>query len=173
MDTNEGHVLGFDPGSRNSAYASMIHSNGIFYFNDIGDIELTDDEFGGRISKMAQRVSDLINKHNPSFICYESVLFGRNVTNALNTAKIIGAIEFAAYTQSVTSIGYPPQKIKKIITDNGRASKYEMKENVSKLIDANKSNEDEFWHTHASNHIIDACAIGIVGLQLYDRQNKE
>ena len=170
MNTDYNSVLAIDPGARNCGYANIVYDfdSEVFYLEDIGDIELRDDEFGGRMFEMARRIYDQIDKYNCDFVCYEAVLFGKNVTNALNTAKIIGAIELAAWQQSVASVGYPPQKIKKLITGNGRATKDEMRESVAKLIDIEKSDEYETWYTKVSHHIIDACAIGIAGIQLFD-----
>ena len=170
MNSDYNSVLAFDPGGRNCGYANIVYDphSKEFYFEDIGDIELTCDEFGGRIYELTRRIYDQIDRYPCDFICYENVLFGRNVTNAFNTAKIIGGIELVAWDQTVACVGYPPQKIKKLITGNGRATKDEMRQAIGKLIDAEKSDEYEDWYTKASHHIIDACAIGIVGIQQFD-----
>ena len=170
MNTAYNSVLAIDPGGRNCGYANIVYDfdSEVFYLEDIGDIELTCDEFGGRIYEVTRRIYDQIERHPCDFVCYENVLLGRNVTNAFNAAKIIGGIELVAWDQSIACVGYPPQKIKKMITGNGRATKDEMREAVGNLIDVDKSDEIKYWHTKVSHHIIDACAIGIVGIQLFD-----
>ena len=128
-------------------------------------------DIGKRIVDIEGLTTCLIFQYEPSFVCYESVLFGRNVTNALNTAKIIAGIEYAAHKTRYHITSHPPAKIKKVITGNGRAKKEEMAKGVSKFIDYKKSDIDVLWYTQVSHHVIDAVAVGISGIKLYVPQN--
>ena len=84
----------------------------------------------------------------------ELVFFGRNVSSAMSTAHVIGAVELVAHQAGVKCVQILPNRVKAAVLGKGRGSKALVRQFVNKILGAEIKND----------HEADACAAAIAVL---------
>src|SRR5690606_21390109 len=80
-------------------------------------------EHAERLHYIFERVSALVQIHQPEAVALEAPFFGKNVQSMLKLGRAQGVAMAAAMAHGSTTIEYAPRKIKQVITGNGNASK--------------------------------------------------
>ena len=145
-------ALGIDPGIANTGWAVVFRSvtDRLFRLCGSGIIKTQSDEaIGSRLAtiidgiKPAMAVVDVIG--------VESVFFGRNVSSAMSTAHVIGAVGLVAHQAGIECIQIHPNQVKAAVLGKGRGSKALVRQFVNKIFDTEIKND----------HEADACAVAV------------
>lgn len=76
-----------------------------------------------RLHYIFERVSALVQIHQPIAVALEAPFFGKNVQSMLKLGRAQGVAIAAAMAHGSPTIEYAPRKIKQSVTGNGNASK--------------------------------------------------
>lgn len=76
-----------------------------------------------RLHYIFERVSALVQIHQPVAVALEAPFFGKNVQSMLKLGRAQGVAIAAAMAHGSPTIEYAPRKIKQSVTGNGNASK--------------------------------------------------
>ncbi len=124
MDKNR-KIIGIDPGTTVLGYAIIevlgknklkIHSLGVVRLNKYKDHYT-------KLKIIYEKLSFLINTHQPDEMAIEAPFFGKNVQSMLKLGRAQGVAITAAMMHDMNVQEYAPRKIKQSITGNGNASK--------------------------------------------------
>jgi crossover junction endodeoxyribonuclease RuvC len=91
-----------------------------------------------------------------SVIAIENVFFNQNVSSAISTRQVIGAVSVASAKHLVKVVSIIPQKAKAAVGAGGQANKAQVKKFVQKVC--------EMETPVASDHESDAIAIAMAAL---------
>ena len=175
----DGRYLGADPGIKNFAYAIIEVENGEPKFVVCGRFPNLAKNNAQMLNHIKEGMTSTIKNNNVISAGFEEVMFGRNRSSAMSTAKSIGALEMACAELDIECSGITASSLKKQISGNGRASKDEMKIAVhERLIDKIDTEIEQweksapendtrhpFWKKsqleNADDHCIDAVAVAL------------
>jgi crossover junction endodeoxyribonuclease RuvC len=177
-------VLGIDQGLSDCGY-SIIDFDLDYKGNEkpIGEKEVKLIEYGiitttskekieKRIYKIASIIENAIIKYNPELICCEHLFYTppakgkRNKSSSIvNTNAITGVLIYMAGKYNIKFSSFIPGHVKKIICDNGKATKDDMISKITSFfeVECSKSKEE---------HICDSISIGITGAKDYKEDLK-
>lgn len=96
-------------------------------------------DHGKRLHFIFEKVSALVQIHEPESVALEAPFFGKNVQSMLKLGRAQGVAIAAAMAHGSTTTEYAPRKIKQSITGNGNASK----EQVWKMLQTILKFEDD------------------------------
>ena len=159
-------VIGIDPGIANTGWAIISSENlGKYTHIESGHIKTSPkDELTERIGKIIETVRPLM-KGPKSYlkdwdkikvIGIESVFFGKNVSSAMSTANVIGAISLAAFDNEIKCMMIRPNAVKEAVTGQSKGiDKGLVRHYVNKTLGTDYKND----------HQVDACACGIAAIQ--------
>lgn len=120
---------------------------------------------GKKLTEINQKVKEIIDKYDIRAIAIEgSFFFGKEANGYKYIQKAIGAVEMAAAMKNLEVTAIAPMSVKKSVTGNGHASKEEVAAAV-KIIFSLSDN--------VSDHLSDACAIGLAYLNKSDEPPQE
>jgi len=124
-------ILGVDPGTSIMGYGLIhIHKSKITLLQ-FGVIHLSKyNNHGIKLSKIFERVVQLIDEYHPDEMAIESPFYGKNVQSMLKLGRAQGVAIAAAISREVPISEYAPKKVKQAVTGNGNASK----EQVSSML---------------------------------------
>ena len=91
-----------------------------------------------------------------SVIAIENVFFNQNVSSAISTGQVIGAVSVAGAKHGVKVVSITPQKAKAAVGAGGHANKAQVKRFVQKVCEMETS--------ITSDHEADAIAIAMAAL---------
>jgi crossover junction endodeoxyribonuclease RuvC len=142
-------ILGVDVGLEKTGYAIITDSQ----LTLIGVIKTTKTlTLPERLFQLYERMRKLIIKEKPQIAVYESVFYKQNPKSLAHLAQARGVLLLAAQEERVKIEEFTPTEIKKTITGNGRASKYQVHGMVERLVGKKIQNQ---------SHIGDAVACGL------------
>ena len=129
-------VLGIDPGIAITGY-------GLVREREDGEIELV--AYGSvdtpakmpvpeRLQNIYQDVHKLVKEHQPDSAAIEKLLFGKNVTTAMNVGMARGVTVLALADCGLSITEYTPASIKQAVAGYGNAPKAQMQEMVRLLL---------------------------------------
>ncbi|HEC23538.1 MAG TPA: crossover junction endodeoxyribonuclease RuvC [Chloroflexi bacterium] len=151
-------VLGIDPGIAITGY-------GLVREREDGDIEAVaygvittpaGEEVARRLQQIYRDVRALVEEYQPSSAAIEKLLFGRNVTTAMNVGQARGVTMLALADCGLAIAEYTPASIKQAVAGYGNAPKMQVQEMVRLLL-----NLDEIPRP---DDAADALAVGITHL---------
>jgi crossover junction endodeoxyribonuclease RuvC len=151
-------VLGIDPGIGITGY-------GLVREREDGEIEAVafgvittppEMEIPKRLQQIYAEVRSLVDQHQPASAAIEKLLFGRNVTTAMNVGQARGVTILALADCGLTIGEYTPASIKEAVAGYGNAPKAQVQEMVRMLL-----NLDEI---PKPDDAADALAVGITHL---------
>ena len=155
------YALGIDPGIANCGYAVVARNKrGQFRVLDAGCIkqgaEVTDSH-ACRLLAIAEKTEALLVQYAPiSVLAVENIFFNKNVTSAISTGQVIGAVSVVGARHLVKVLSINPQKAKAAIGAGGQANKAQVKSFVQKLCEMETSIN--------SDHEADAIVIAMAAL---------
>jgi len=87
-----------------------------------------------RLHYIFERVSALVQIHQPIAVALEAPFFGKNVQSMLKLGRAQGVAIAAAMAHGSPTIEYAPRKIKQSVTGNGNASKEQVWKMLQQLL---------------------------------------
>lgn len=117
-------ILGLDPGTSITGYGVISVTSGKLTLLQYGVIQLG--KYGAhelKISKIFNRVLQLVDEYHPDEVALEAPFYGKNVQSMLKLGRAQGVAMAAALYREVPITEYAPKKVKQSVTGNGNASK--------------------------------------------------
>jgi crossover junction endodeoxyribonuclease RuvC len=111
-----------------------------------------------RLSRISQRLEELIAEHQPDRVAIEDVFYAVNVKSALKLGQVRGVAMLAAASAGLDVAEYAPLSIKSAVVGYGKAEKHQVQHMVARLLNLDKIPEP----TDAA----DALAIAICHLHM-------
>lgn len=120
-------ILGVDPGT-------LITGFGIIEVNHNTYSVLTCDVVKNssnrtlpvRLKHIYDRLCEIIHTFHPDEFAIETAFYGKNVQSALKIGHARGVSILAAVNHQIPTTEYSPREVKKSVTGNGAASKYQV-----------------------------------------------
>lgn len=126
-------ILGIDPGTLVMGFGIIAIDGKKITLVEMGVLHLSKHkDHGKRLHYIFEKVSSLVQIHQPQAVALEAPFFGKNVQSMLKLGRAQGVAIAAAMAHGSTTTEYAPKKIKMAITGNGNASK----EQVWKMLQA-------------------------------------
>lgn len=150
-------VLGIDPGVANTGFGIVESRGSALLALDGGVIETSSGQaLETRLARIADRIQELIDEHNPEAMAIESIYFGKNVESAFSVGQARGAVICEAGRRAIPVNSYTPQQIKLAVCGSGGADKSQVQTMVTALLD--------LAGPVPPDHAADALAVGICHL---------
>ena len=132
-------ILGIDPGIATVGY-SVIECVGNKYLPiEYGVITTPADMiFPERLSKIYNRITELIDKYDPEDLAIEELFFNKNVKTAIKVAQARGVEVLSCVNKGLNIYEYTPLQIKQAVTGYGRADKNQVQQMVKMLLHLDK-----------------------------------
>ena len=128
-------VLGVDPGSRVCGYGVLESRNGELIHIESGCIVPSSTFlFPQRLKAIYEGLREVIIRSAPDAMSIEQVFFAKNAKSALKLGEARGVALLAAAVSGIPVNEYAPTKVKLALTGQGRASKLEVKEIISRIL---------------------------------------
>ena len=113
---------------------------------------------GERLFAIGSQLRKVIEKWNPTTLAVETLFFNTNISSAIGVAEARGVVIYEASRARMEIFEYAPQTIKIAVTGYGRASKGQLADMVSRLVNLPKKP-----HKRLDDEM-DAIALGITHL---------
>ncbi|MBI1740952.1 MAG: crossover junction endodeoxyribonuclease RuvC [Acidobacteriales bacterium] len=129
-------VLGIDCGTEYTGYGVVeLRSDDRLVCLDCGAIKLSPREaMSARLSRIFDRLQELIAEHHPDRVAIEDVFYAVNVKSALKLGQVRGVAMLAAATAGIEVAEYSPLSIKSAVVGYGRAEKHQVQQMVARLL---------------------------------------
>ena len=129
-------ILGVDPGLVATGYGLIDWTDGAKKVVEAGVISThKDDPLPERVSKIHIEIASLIEEFSPEVMAVEGLYAHyKHPRTAVLMGHARGVMLLAAAQNGVPVITYPPKRIKKAVTGNGSASKYQVQRMVQTLL---------------------------------------
>ena len=145
QELEEKIIMGIDPGTNIMGYAFIGVRGNRARLIAMGVIDLR--KFGDSYLKLGEifsRVQGLIKSFLPDELAIEAPFFGKNVQSMLKLGRAQGVAIAAAISRDVPIHEYAPLKIKMAITGNGGASKEQVADMLSRMLNIADSEMPRF-----------------------------
>ncbi len=117
-------IIGIDPGTLVMGYGVISVDKNKLSLVEMGVLHLSKyKDHGKRLHYIFEKVSALVQLHNPEAVALEAPFFGKNVQSMLKLGRAQGVAIAAAMAHGSATVEYSPKKIKQSVTGNGNASK--------------------------------------------------
>lgn len=117
-------ILGIDPGTLVMGYGIINVDKNKLSLAEMGVLHLSKHkDHGQRLHYIFEKVSALVQIHEPVAVAIEAPFFGKNVQSMLKLGRAQGVAIAAAMAHGSATTEYSPRKIKQAVTGNGNASK--------------------------------------------------
>lgn len=127
--------MGIDPGSYATGYAFLSLSGNRATALDYGVIyPKKNTELIFRVGHIVTELEKHIIKYNPVAFCMEKAFFAKNANSALILGHVRGAIMSLGFKYDLVFSEKSPRSIKQAVTGNGAASKEQVANMMSKLL---------------------------------------
>jgi len=124
MKPDQKIILGIDPGTTVMGYGVIAVSGNNPSMVAMGVLELKKyDDHYKKLSRIFNRVIQLIDTYHPDELAIEAPFYGKNVQSMLKLGRAQGVAIAAALSRSIPIFEYAPLFIKQSITGRGSASK--------------------------------------------------
>ncbi|MBX9852507.1 MAG: crossover junction endodeoxyribonuclease RuvC [Cytophagaceae bacterium] len=128
-------ILGVDPGTSVMGYGIIVVKDSKLKLIQYGVIHLDKyKEHSIKLSKIFERVLQLIDEYHPDEMAIEAPFFGKNIQSMLKLGRAQGIAIAAAISREVPIVEYSPKKIKQSVTGNGNASKEQVAAMLGRLL---------------------------------------
>ncbi|MCI5056234.1 MAG: crossover junction endodeoxyribonuclease RuvC [Flavobacteriales bacterium] len=87
-----------------------------------------------KLKRIFERVSQLIEEHNPDEMALEAPFFGKNVQSMLKLGRAQGVAMSAGLVREVPIFEYSPKRIKQAVTGSGSASKEQVAQMLKTVV---------------------------------------
>ena len=128
-------ILGIDPGTNIMGYGLLeVEQNQARYLaHGIHRFPKSEDSVF-RLGAILERTFELLDQYKPDVTAIEAPFFGKNVQSMLKLGRAQGVIMAASLSRKVEVFEYAPRKIKMSITGKGQASKEQVAQMLSSLV---------------------------------------
>ncbi|HRP90857.1 MAG TPA: crossover junction endodeoxyribonuclease RuvC [Edaphocola sp.] len=117
-------IIGIDPGTIVLGYGVLSVDKNTISLLEMGVLKLSKHkDHGDRLNYIFERVSALVQRHQPEAVAIEAPFYGKNVQSMLKLGRAQGVAIAAAMAHGSRTVEYAPKKIKQSVTGNGNASK--------------------------------------------------
>jgi crossover junction endodeoxyribonuclease RuvC len=125
LSTGRLRILGLDPGTLRLGYGIIDHLGpGRQQYVDCGVISaparMARD---ARLLTIGRDLRELLLELAPDVVAMEQAFYGKNAQAAIALGEARGVALFVAQEQGLTAVGYPPARVKQIVTGRGGATK--------------------------------------------------
>lgn len=128
-------ILGIDPGSSITGFGVILSEGSRLSLVEAGALRLPKTKsLSPRLRDAADRLHDLIDRHQPDEACLESVFQHLNVRSTLVLAHVRGALMVELERSGVPLHEYTPLEIKKALVGYGHADKEQVRGMVMRLL---------------------------------------
>jgi len=129
-------VLGIDPGLQITGYGVIDSKKRSFKLIEAGVLTtLPKDKIETRLNKIHKSLTDIIKEHKPTVLVLEKLYSHyKHPATAILMGHARGAICLTAGVRNIPVISYPAKRIKKAITGNGNASKFQVQRTIADLL---------------------------------------
>jgi crossover junction endodeoxyribonuclease RuvC len=125
-------ILGVDPGLTRCGFG-VIESNlkpiEFGLFQTAAGMDPRD-----RVGEVSEKLEEVVRKHNPQLIALERVFAQANLRSVMGVAQISGALMAIAFRNNIPLEFFTPSEVKLAVTGHGRASKEQVGQMVSRLL---------------------------------------
>jgi crossover junction endodeoxyribonuclease RuvC len=121
-------ILGLDPGTLRLGYGVIdLRGPGRHDYVDCGVIcapaRVPRD---ARLLTIGRDLRELLRELDPDVVAMEQAFYSKNAQATLALGEARGVALFVAQEEGLTPVGYPPARIKQIVTGRGAATKVQM-----------------------------------------------
>jgi crossover junction endodeoxyribonuclease RuvC len=128
-------VLGIDPGTAACGYGIVHEEDGRLRAIDFGSWTTPAKEpTAERLRTIYERVTELIELHEPGAVALEESYVGADARIALSVGQARGAVLVACARAGVDCVEYAPAMVKKSVCGYGRADKGQMQRMVRAVL---------------------------------------
>ena len=129
-------VLGIDCGTEYTGYGVVeLTESGQLSCLTCGAIKLSAHEpMPARLRKIFDRLTEIIQTHNPERVAIEDVFYALNVKSALKLGQVRGVAMLAAASAGREVAEYAPLSIKAAVVGYGKAEKQQVQQMVMRLL---------------------------------------
>ena len=132
-------IFGIDPGIATVGYGVVEYNANKFRMLEYGTVETPAGmELAVRLEGIFDKLSFLLQKHDPDAIAVEELFFNNNVKTAITVAHGRGVALLAAQKSGKPVYEYTPLQVKQAITGYGRAEKKQVMEMVKLFLGLDK-----------------------------------
>jgi len=128
-------ILGVDPGLQNTGFAVLDTEKKICTVLQFGVIKTNSSQsFELRLKTIYDQLCKIIERYQFKVVALEEIFYSRNVKVALKMSHARGVTFLAAANHRIPTAEYSPREIKQAVTGNGNASKYQVQQMISRLL---------------------------------------
>jgi crossover junction endodeoxyribonuclease RuvC len=129
-------VLGIDCGTEFTGYGVVeLRPDDSLLCITCGAIKVSPrDPMPLRLSRISNRLLELISEHRPDRVAIEDVFYAVNVKSALKLGQVRGVAMLAAASAGLEVAEYAPLSIKSAVVGYGRAEKHQVQQMVARLL---------------------------------------
>jgi crossover junction endodeoxyribonuclease RuvC len=127
-------ILGIDPGSRATGYGLVDGDDETLVATGVVRMDGTDDH-PDRLKQIYDRLTALIETHQPETFAIEMPVYGKNPQSMLKLGRAQAAAMMAGLNAGLSVAQYTPKEIKKSVTGNGNASKKQVRFMVASILE--------------------------------------
>jgi len=121
-------ILGIDPGTNFLGYAIIEIIGREIKLLEVDVLKMNKGlDASQKLTAIFQRITFLIEKHQPEALSIEAPFFGKNIQSMLKLGRAQGIAIAAGINKGLEITEYAPRKIKQSVTGNGNASKEQVK----------------------------------------------
>ena len=127
-------ILGIDPGSRNTGFAVIERIGSKNTPLAYGTISLGAGPFEGRLLRLYEEMTRIIEEQKPSHVAVEGVFLAKHAGSALKLGHARGVVLLVAALHGLPIHEYAPRAVKLAVTSSGRAEKGQVQRMVKMLL---------------------------------------
>ncbi len=128
-------ILGIDPGYAIVGWGVVRYERSRFTSQAFGAVTTpVGMEFSGRLDRIYEEISLLLETHHPDAVAVEKLYFKNNQKTAIDVAQARGVILLAIQQAGVPLYEYTPLQVKSAVTGYGLAKKPQVMEMTRRLL---------------------------------------
>ena len=132
-------ILGIDPGLANTGWGVVDFDGHRFRPVSYGTVHTKPEEkLELRIAAIADSARKIAQEFKADHMSIEDIFFAKNEVSAIGVAKVIGAVTYAMFLESIPVSVFTPLQIKVAITGTGKAEKKQVQEMCRLLLGLDK-----------------------------------
>ena len=128
-------ILGVDPGLQNTGFAVFKTNKDLHEIVQFGLIKTSHSQaFDQRLKTIYDRICHIFSQYHFDAVALEEIFYSRNVKVALKMSHARGVVLLAAANYQIPTAEYSAREIKQAVTGNGNASKHQVQQMISRLL---------------------------------------
>jgi crossover junction endodeoxyribonuclease RuvC len=127
-------VVGIDPGSQRTGWAVLRSEGSRLVSVEHATLRLPAGSLAERLTALHASLVEGLGRHRPQRVVLESVFHHKNARSALVLGQARGVALLAAAQSGAELVELSPAEVKRSVTGNGRADKYQVQRMVQVLL---------------------------------------